>query len=220
LTSKSTQAQHQATSTSSPPHPTPPPTQHGLPTVTQFMPHDNVFHTDFRGEQFSWSIADEVMVVSACGKFRKCIFCTPNHATKKGISVKGAHNLDYTAVRQHLVSHTHARATQAAHAACVEAHFPSLQLTQSLTSTMPRNACVTSAVRAQTLPSPAPSSAMSPALFQQSPSVIVLPALMQSNFLQAAQKMFEDDKKDWTQERERMDTQRKQQELKHREHMR
>jgi len=33
LTSKSTQAQHQATSTLSPPHPTPPPTQHGLPTV-------------------------------------------------------------------------------------------------------------------------------------------------------------------------------------------
>jgi len=52
------------------------------------MPDDDVFRTDFRGSKFSWSIIDRVMIASACGKFRKCIFCIPNRSAKNGINMQ------------------------------------------------------------------------------------------------------------------------------------
>jgi len=96
-TSKHTQPQHQATPPlllRSPdplhapprqPYPTSRPSQHGLPLAKRFLPDDDVFRTDFRGSKFSWSIIiiDKVMIASACGKFRKCIFCIPNRSAKK-----------------------------------------------------------------------------------------------------------------------------------------
>ena len=141
LTSKSTQPQHQATPPPSlltrdyphaparQPHPTSRPSQYGLPTATRFMPDDDVFRTEFQGKKLIWSIVDRVMFASACGKFRKCIFCTPNSNAKNSISMQDANYPDKRVMVRHLSSKSHTKATEEAHAACVETQFPSLPAT-------------------------------------------------------------------------------------------
>jgi len=225
-TSESAQTQHLAPSTPSQPHLTSRPTHRGLHTDTRFMPDDGVFRTDFNGEPFKWAIADKVMMASACGKFRKCIFCKPGYGSPNGIKVVDDKNLHKTSIKRHLISKGHTLATRAAHAACVDAHFPSLQTTQTLLSTMPRTARVTAAMGAQTSPLPAPSPALCATSLQASTSANIFLAPMQalgdcgrSHLLQEAQQSFDDEAKRWAQERERFEIERKQQELKHHEHM-
>jgi len=147
------------------------------------MPDDDVFRTEFQGKKLIWSIVDSVMIASACGKFRKFIFCTANNNARKGISMLDANYPDKRVMKRHLNSQAHTRATEDTHAACVKAHFPSLLVTQSQSSTMPRAARVTAALRAQTSPSPVDLTV-----------------------------------KEWAQERERMETERRRQELKGHEH--
>jgi len=105
--------------------------------------------------------------------------------------MQNANYLAKQVVRWHLNSKSHAQATEEAHAACVEAQFPFLPGTQSLPSTMPRAARVSAALRAPTN---------------------VLPALLQAsgdhgglNLLQTAQETFNEQKKEWVQEREQME---------------
>jgi len=122
--------------------------------------------------------------------FANAFSAFPTEAQKNGINTQNDKFPAKKIVLWHLKLQSHIQATEEAHAACVEAQFPSLPETQSLPSPMPRAARVSAALQATTSPPPALDtsntslqhpflhSLASGSSFPQLSSVHVLPALL------------------------------------------